>query len=75
MGCTPSNASVAVSPAHEMESPTISLVKKCLAQSYQIEKADESLSVHKKYLGVFVGCLLIRFDIFLLLNMIREFFQ
>ena len=72
MGCTPSSASVAVSPVDELESPTNSLVKKSLAQTYQIEKADESLSVHKKYLGVFVGCLLIRFDAVLPIHANRE---
>lgn len=65
MGCTPSSATVAVSPVDDSESPTNNLVKKSMAQSYQIEKADETLSVHKKYAGVFVGCLLIRFDTFL----------
>ena len=62
MGCTPSSASVAVSPVDEVENPTNSLVKKSLAQTYKTEKVDDSVSVHKKYLGVFVGCLLIRFD-------------
>lgn len=63
MGCAPSSASVAASPADPMlESPKNNLQKKSPGQTYQVEKDDETVHMNKKFAGVFVGCLLIRYD-------------
>jgi hypothetical protein len=62
MGCAPSGATVAASPADLMlESPKNNLQKKSPAQTYQVEKDEETVHTNKKFAGVFVGCLLIRY--------------
>lgn len=62
MGCAPSNATVAASPADlTLESPKNNFQKKSPGQTYQVEKDEETVSMKKKFAGVFVGCLLIRY--------------
>lgn len=53
---------MAASPADLMlESPKNNLQKKSPGQTYQVEKDEETVHKDKKFAGVFVGCLLIRY--------------
>lgn len=56
MGCGPSST---VSPAVDAKFQN-NKIKNKPGNTFQPTKADEALNINKKYMGVFVGCLLIR---------------
>jgi hypothetical protein len=73
MGCALSGATVAASPADLiLESPKNNLQKKSPAQTYQVEKDEETVHTNKKFAGVFVGCLLIRYAYILSIRFVDD---